>query len=446
MESNRSFIGMIKFLCGTLLGIFLVLVPFNFSGKVDTILFYYLKQFNTAFRPQLTAIMVTFICLSALLSLIDLICPKTIIREKALLKRLFSTSPFYVLNRVLGAIIALMVYFQIGPDWLISVDTGGSMLSLATELSVLVPMMLLFQTLILEFGAMEFIGELIGGVMRPLFKVSELCAISIISAWVGPGNAAIMGTEEMFKKGYFTVKEVAIIGSQFATGSIGWVVLVCNVLNVMDYFGLVFGALTVVGIIIGIIGVRIPPITLYPDTYYNNQKANDDMTDTNKSVFVRGLKKAIKRANTVKLQNFTSKVNNMTFYVFWLTPIIVCWGTVALVISLYTPLLAWVSLPVEWILRVFQVASPAETASAIMSGFADNYLPVIIGQNVVSVQSRVIIAAMSIIQIIYLSETATLLTSTNSYMKFSHVVIIFLERTFLALVFIVLIVKLFVIG
>ena len=158
----------------------------------------------------------------------------------------------------------------------------------------------------------------------------------------------------------------------------------------------------------------------------------------------RAANNAVRRANESNFSNFVAKIDNMTFYVFWLTPIIVCWGTLALVISLYTPLLKIISMPVEWILMLFGVASPETTASAIMSGLADNYLPVILGQSVESAVSRVIIAMMSIIQIIYLSETATLLISTNKQMKFWHVIVIFLERTFLSLVFVILIAKFFV--
>ena len=93
---------------------------------------------------------------------------------------------------------------------------------------------------------MEFLGEIVGGIVKPIFKVSEICAVNIISAWVGPGNVAIMATEEFFQKGYFTVREMAVIGSQFATGSIGWIVLVSSVLNVIDYFGLILAGLAVV--------------------------------------------------------------------------------------------------------------------------------------------------------------------------------------------------------
>lgn len=133
----------------------------------------------------------------------------------------------------------------------------------------------------------------------------------------------------------------------------------------------------------------------------------------------------------------------MMFYVVWLMPIIVCWGTLALAISVYTPLLAWVSYPVQWILQVAGIPEAAVTASAIMSGFADNYLPVILGANLTESTSKVVIAMMSILQLIFLSEIATLLTSANALQKFSHIVIIFLQRTFIALPFVIVFVKLF---
>lgn len=443
-SSENRLVGLLKFICFTLFGTFFVLVPFDFDGTIDTFLFHYLKLFIKAFNAPLTALMVSVILLSAVLAVFDLIKPDTVIRKNRLLKKFFSTTPFYAANRILGALIAVMVYFKVGPDFIISPDTGGSMLSLATQLSVLVPMMLLFQTFILEFGAMEFIGELVGSAMKPLFKVSEICAVNIISAWVGPGNAAIMGTEELFKKGYFTVKEMAIIGSQFATGSIGWVVLVSSVLGVIDHFVLIFVGLTLIGAVIAAIGVRIPPISKYPDTYVDGGTINKHHKSKEGNLFDRGLTNAISRANRVTFSNFIAKADNMGFYIFWLTPIIVCWGTLALIISLNTPLLAWVSLPVEGILGFFGIEEAKQTASAIMSGFADNYLPVILGQTIKSDVSRVIIATMSIIQIIYLSETATLLTSTNKKMSFLDVLVIFLERTFLSLIFIILMAKWFV--
>ena len=369
---------------------------------------------------------------------------RTYFANDRLMKKLFVTSPFYVVNRIIGAILALMIYFKVGPDFIISEDTGGSMLSLATQLSVVVPSMLLFQTFILEFGAMEFLGQFVGKIVKPLFKVSEICATSIISAWVGPGNAAIMGTSELFDQGYYTLREAAIISTQFTTGSIGWVVVVSSVLGVMDYFGSILLGLFLVSIIVAFISVRIKPVSSYADVYSESNKATRIKNDTAKqgSVIARATEEASNRASQVTSKNFISKIDNMTFYIFWLTPIIVFWGTAALILATHTPVISYVSLPIEWILSFMGVEESKVAASAIMSGIADNYLPVIIGESIQSVQTRVIVAMMSIISIIYLSETATLLTSTKMVPRFIDVIIIFLERTFIALPFVVLFVKL----
>ena len=442
-ESNKT-MNTLKFVIGTLLGVGLVLVPFNFNGTVDTVLFYYLKQFLNAYRPAISFVIMLLMVLSAALALFDYIVKPDWIRNNKLFNNIFSTSLFYVVNRIIGAAICVLVFYQIGPEFIVSADTGGSMFSLATQLSILVPMMLFLQTLILECGAMEFIGELVGFIVKPIFKVSEMGAVSIISAWVGPGNAAILATRDLFEEGYYTVKEAAIIGSQFSTSSIGWVVLVSSVFGIMDYFVPIFLVITLVGIIVAFVGVRIPPISNYPNTYVNGSTESPLNVEVNvdQSKFAYALDRAQERAGKVTLKSFTSKINNMLFYVIWLQPIIVCWGTLALITSIYTPILQWVSYPVELILSLSNISEPAASATAIMSGFADNYLPVILGQDIASVGSRFLITCMSIIQIVFMSEIASLLTSTNVIKNFKDVFIVFVIRTFVALPFVILAVKL----
>ncbi len=443
MTQSKKAINIIKFIGGTLLGILLVLIPFNFNGTVDTVLFYYLKQFIRAYQSPLRFIIMILMCISAIVALYDFIAKPDWIRNNKILKNIFSTSLFYIVNRFLGALICVLVYFNIGPNFLISADTGESMFSLATQLSILVPCMLFLQTLILECGAMEFIGELIGFIVKPIFKVSEMGAVSIISAWVGPGNAAILGTRDLFEEGYYTVKEAAIIGSQFSTSSVGWIVLVSSVFGIMDHFGTLFLVITLVGIIVAMVGVRIPPISKYPNTYMNNSEISPLQVTQNESQskIAYAFDRAIQRADKVTLKTFSSKINNMLFYVIWLQPIIVCWGTLALIVSIYTPLLQWISYPIELILSIANISEPAASASAIMSGFADNYLPVILGKDIASVASRFIIAAMSILQIVFMSEIASLLTSTQVIKNFKDVLLVFIIRTFVALPFVILCVK-----
>lgn len=445
VENNKFAWGsFLKFVVGTLAGLLLVVIPLNFNGTVDTISFYFLKKFVAFAGSGLMLTIAIIVMLSGLISLYVLLAKPQKILSNKLGEFLFNTTPFYVINRLLGGIIALLCYFNAGPEFLISADTGGTMLSLSAQLSILIPPMLLFQTFILEFGAMEFVGSLVGFVFKPLFKISENAAVSVISAWVGPGNAAILGTRQLFEEGYYTVKEAAVIGSQFATSSIGWVVLIASVLDLMDVFWWLYLVITVVGFIIAMVIVRIPPVSKYPNTYVNGTTHSavvENAQVIQGSRFLTASVRACRRVEGVSAQNFANKIKNMLFYVISLQPIIICWGTLALILSVYTPVLEWISYPVGYVLALFQVPQAYEAATAIMSGFADNYLPVILGKSLESPEVKFIVAAMSIIQLIFMSEIATLLKSTKIITKFKDIIIIFVLRTVLALPLVVLAAK-----
>lgn len=71
--------------------------------------------------------------------------------------------------------------------------------------------------------------------------------------------------------------------------------------------------------------------------------------------------------------------------------------------------------------------------------FADNYLPIILGKAVASPQTKFIVGTMSILELIYMSEIGALLISTKLVKNMGHVALIFIERTVIALPFVVLI-------
>ncbi|WP_234780962.1 hypothetical protein [Clostridioides difficile] len=106
----------------------------------------------------------------------------------------------------------------------------------------------------------------------------------------------------------------------------------------MDHFALIFLGITLIGIILAFINVRIPPISNYPDTYVDGSTTSKIVSSTQGTRLQRAIIQSSMRANQVTLKNFTSKIDNMSFYVLWLTPIIIFWGALALIVSLYTPL------------------------------------------------------------------------------------------------------------
>lgn len=78
---------------------------------------------------------------------------------------------------------------------------------------------------------------------------------------------------------------------------------------------------------------------------------------------------------------------------------------------------------------LFNVPEAFAAAPAILAGFADNYLPVILFKGFASLEVKFIIGTMSILQIIFLSEIGALLISNKIVAKFKDLLIIFLQRT-----------------
>ena len=431
----------LKFILGTLLGLFLVVIPLSFGKSVDTFSFYYLKKFVAWAGHPLEILMTCIIVLSAALAFINLVSKPKWIADRPFMRDLFSCSPFDVGARILGAIFAVCACFMMGPEFITSIDTGGTMLPLATQLSILIPPMILFQTFILEFGLMEFLGTLIGFIMKPLFKVTEMASVSIISAWLGPVSAGAMAAKQFFDEGYFTMKEAATIGTCFAISSIGWGSLVANVLGVMDYFSYFYFAVVVVGVLLAIIGVRIPPLSTYAETYKEGVERKE-FHPVAGSRLKRAVVLACERADQAGMRNFTAKGGSMLSYIVSLQPIVVCYGMIALILCTYTPILVWISYPLGWFMQITGIPEAYTAAPAVLSGFADNYLPVILGKAIASPQTKFIVGVMSIVELIYMSEIGALLLSTKLIHNIGHVVLIFVERMVIALPIVVLIASL----
>ena len=126
--------------------------------------------------------------------------------------------------------------------------------------------------------------------------------------------------------------------------------------------------------------------------------------------------------------------------------------------------LAW---PFGWFLNLLGVAGAFDYASTTIVGFIDMFLPALLlsGQEVaygagaayeymegygygygmifsVPAETRFILGALSIVQIIYLAETGILILKSKIPLNIGHLAVIFLMRTVFALPIIVLLTRL----
>ena len=84
-----------------------------------------------------------------------------------------------------------------------------------------------------------------------------------------------------------------------------------------------------------------------------------------------------------------------------------------------------------------------EAAPATIVGFADMFIPAILLTGITSMKTKFVVGVLSLVQIIYMTEVGTIMLTSKIPVKFKDLVIIFLEKTIIALPIIVLIANLF---
>ncbi len=143
------------------------------------------------------------------------------IEKSEFLKSVFDVSNFWIATRIIGVILAILVYFEIGPEWIWSGDTGGLILH---DLILGLFSIFLFAGFLLpfltDFGLLEFIGALLTPLMRPVFQLPGRSSIDCIASWVGDGTIGVALTNKQYEDGYYTAKEASIISTTFSAVSI----------------------------------------------------------------------------------------------------------------------------------------------------------------------------------------------------------------------------------
>ena len=104
----------------------------------------------------------------------------------------------------------------------------------------------------------------------------------------------------------------------------------------------------------------------------------------------------------------------------------------------YTPILGWISYPFGLLFDVLGVEEAFAAAPAALAGFADMFIPAVLGINIQSIATRWIIGTLSLVQIIFMTEVGILAIQSKVGLNVGNLFIIFLERTVIAIPLIVL--------
>ncbi|MCA0983389.1 YjiH family protein [Halobacillus yeomjeoni] len=431
------------FFIPSLLGVLLFLLPIPYGGKITIGVGVMAETVQAYLEPFLPAFMTIVLIISAIVPVwVKAFKPKNL-AGNPFLSQLFSIHPFWIVTRIVGAVFAVMTLYSFGPAIITSDVTGGTMLyALVPVLAAWFLFAGLFMPLLMEFGLMDLIGTLLRNVMRPVFKLPGRSSIDALASWMGAGTVGVLITTKQYEEGYYTKREASIIATNFSINSIAFSLVVISFIGLEKYFVPFYLTVAISGLAAALICPRIPPLSKKADTYYEGTgKRISEDTPEGTSNFQWGMQKALKKASAtggVK-QVLVQGVKTVMDIYFSLIPLVMALGTIALIIAEFTPFFSYLSMPIVPVLQWMQIPEAAEAAPAMLVGFADMFLPAVIGAGIESELTRFVIAAISLTQLIYMSEIGILLIKSKIPISVLELAIIFLQRTIITLPIIVVV-------
>ncbi len=118
---------------------------------------------------------------------------------------------------------------------------------------------------------------------------------------------------------------------------------------------------------------------------------------------------------------------------FGLTPGVIAVGGLGLMPAEYTPVMRNLSSPPVLALELLRIPEAAAAAPALLVGFLEMFLPAVIASGIESELTRFVVACMSIVQLMYMSEVGILLLKSPISLRLVGLVAIFLVRTVVTL-------------
>lgn len=441
MKTNKK--SLLNFLIPSIIGIIIFMIPVKFDGEWTIIVKIFADFIAKTIGDYLPALCTIIITISFVMSVMASFNVK-FIKENKLLDQTFSVTPVWLVLRILGFVVVWMVVLKdklnLGPffDMIVADESATFILNdLLTSLVIIFVIASMLLPLLLDFGLLEFIGAIFTKIMRPVFLIPGRAAVDCITSWIGDGTLGVMLTSNQYESGYYSAKEAAIISTNFSAVSITFSLIVLSQVDMVDYFGVYYLLVCLVGIVCAIIVPRIPPLSLKKDDYVvESNHSNEDLSENYSSSVQYGLDLAIKRAESHKgigefLKNGIENAFGMWFSVM---PIVMIIGTASLVLANNTQVFEILGKPFLPLLNFLKVPESLAASKTMIVGFSDMFTPSIIAASTIQSQmTKFIVATISVTQLIYLSEVGGLILASSIPVNLFELFAIFIERTIISL-------------
>lgn len=440
LEQSSGILRFLKFFIPSLLGLFLFIIPLPFGemfnmadvSPVNIGVGLISELLKLAIGDYIPTICLVIIVGSAVLSL----GAKFINIKNEFFKNILDVPPFWLFFRIVGAVFMVMIYTNVGPEFIISEDTGHVILGIMPSLIALFLIAGFLLPLVLDFGLMDFFGTMISKFMRTLFLVPGRASVDTLSSWLGDATLGIMITNTQYKQGFYNKKESCIIAVCFSLVSLPFSTVIADQLGFMDKFVPFYLTVCAASLVCALILPRIYPLCKIKNETYNNIPYEEEEISEEGGLYKQGLNNAMNRAAKAPTLNeiIINGFKNIVDIYISLIPLVLAWGTISLAVAEFTPIFTWISYPVILVLELLKIPNAAEAAPAVLVGFTDMFIPsVMVSGDGFAEVTKFIIGALSISQLVYMTETGAVILKSEIPLKLKDLIVLFLIRTVISL-------------
>jgi len=339
----------------------------------------------------------------------------------------------FTILKVLGLIAAVLIYFELGPEWMLAEHMGTFLFhDLIAFVSLIVPVGGIFLAVLIGYGLLDFIGVLFRNIMRPIWKTPGRSALNALTSRATLVPVYVMTNRE-FKDGKYTVREAAIIVTGFITVEATFMVVIAKTLDIMDHFYVYFLVTMLITYAVTAITARIWPLNRMSDEYFEGKGAPEE--EIAGSYFRAAWNKALEVAGGAPPlgRSIWRYFREAMILAMAVLPAILSIGLIGLVLAEYTPVfdyIAYLFYPLTWILQLPDAMLAAKAASI---GITEILLPSILVM-VADLITRFVIGIVSVSSILFFSTTIPCILATDIPIRLRDLLVIWLERTVLSFV------------
>lgn len=424
-----------RFLIPSLIGVFLFVTPIEQDGNLTIPIAVASNLLLSWMGEYAITVIWLLISASGLLTVLHRTVGIGLFSRNPKLDSLFGVKGFWFWIRMAGFVLVNMIYFGLGPDFLIGARTGA--LVMGDLLPILVCVFLLaglLLSLLMNYGLLDFGGALLIKVMRPLFNLPGRSALDCVASWLGDGSIGVLLTAKQYEEGFYSKREATVIATTFSAVSITFCLVVISQVNLQHMFLPFYLVVSFAGVVAAIVVPKLPPLSKVPDSYYTQVPHREDIPE-GVSAGQHGLRLALEKAEKAPgvKEFFKEGLDNIWEMWFGTLPVILAMGTAALVVAEFTPVFRILGLPFIPLYNLLQIPEAEMASQTVIVGFADMFLPSVIASSIESELTRFVVAATSVTQLIYMSEIGSIIMGSKIPVSLGKLFIIFLERTLVTL-------------